>query len=88
MSDNWNTYFSVIDNKPASFLLDLEPWKNGENEQYVYLYRLSVTLNDPNEDGVTTKQEYDGEYDGWETKVIEEKDSFQKRLKRFFKLQE
>ncbi|MNJ40335.1 hypothetical protein D3C77_352280 [compost metagenome] len=62
MSDNWNTYFSVIDNKPASFLLDLEPWKNGENEQYVYLYKLSVTLKDPNEDGVTTNKEAEALY--------------------------
>lgn len=57
MSDNWNTYLTFIDNKPASFLLDLEPWKNGANEMLVYLYRLRVTLNEPNEDGLTCDQE-------------------------------
>ncbi|MDF2961076.1 MAG: hypothetical protein K0S39_2811 [Paenibacillus sp.] len=57
MSDNWNTYFTFIDNKPASFMLDLEPWKNGENERFVHLYRLSITLNEPNENGLTTNKE-------------------------------
>ena len=27
MSDNWDTYFTFIDNKAASFMLDLEPWE-------------------------------------------------------------
>ena len=57
MSDNWNTYFTFIDNKAASFMLDLEPWKNGENEGVVHLYQLSITLNEPNENGVTTNKE-------------------------------
>ncbi|WP_110933303.1 DUF695 domain-containing protein [Paenibacillus bouchesdurhonensis] len=57
MSENWNTYLSYIDNQPASFLRVLEPWKNGENERFVYLYRLRVTLNEPNEDGLTCEQE-------------------------------
>nr|BAO65802.1 hypothetical protein [uncultured bacterium] len=57
MSDNWNTYFTVIDNKPASFMLDMDPWKDGSNEMFVYLYRLSVTLNEPNENGLTCNKE-------------------------------
>lgn len=57
MSDNWNTYFTYIDNKPASFMLDLEPWKNGENEMLVHLYRLSIILNDPNENGLSNNKE-------------------------------
>ncbi|TVX96314.1 DUF695 domain-containing protein [Cohnella terricola] len=57
MSDNWNTYLTVIDNKPASFMLDMEPWKDGSNEMFVYLYRLSVTLNEPNENGLTCDKE-------------------------------
>lgn len=57
MSDNWNTYFTIIDDKPASILLDLEPWENGANEALVRLYRLSVTLNEPNEDGLTSDKE-------------------------------
>lgn len=57
MSDNWNTYFTYIDNKPASFLLDLDPWENGENEMFVHLYRLSVTLNEPEENGLTPQKE-------------------------------
>lgn len=57
MSDNWNTYFTVIDDKPASILLDLEPWKDVENERLIHLYRLSVTLNEPNEDGLTSDKE-------------------------------
>lgn len=57
MSDNWNTYLTFIDSKPASFLLDLDPWKNGANEMLVHLYRLRVTLNEPNEDGLTSDQE-------------------------------
>lgn len=57
MSDNWNTYFTSIDNKPASFMLDLEPWKNGANEKLVHLYRLSVTLNEPNVNGFTCNKE-------------------------------
>lgn len=39
MSDNWNTYFTYIDNKPASFILDLDPWKNGENEMLDHNYK-------------------------------------------------
>ncbi|UUZ84776.1 DUF695 domain-containing protein [Paenibacillus sp. P26] len=57
MSDHWNTYFTYIDNKPASFMLDLEPWKDGANETLVHLYRLSVILNEPTEDGLTSNQE-------------------------------
>ncbi|MNW49128.1 Regulator of ribonuclease activity B [compost metagenome] len=57
MSDNWNTYFTFIDNKPASLLLDLEPWENGDNELLVHLYRLRVTLNEPNENGLTCEKE-------------------------------
>lgn len=57
MSDNWNTYFTTIHNKPASFLLDMEPWQNGENARLVHLYRLSVNLNEPNEDGLTSQKE-------------------------------
>ncbi len=57
MSDNWNTYFSHIDNKPASYLLDMDPWSDGEHEEFVHLYRLSVILNEPNEDGLTTQEE-------------------------------
>lgn len=55
MSDNWNTYATSIDNKLASFLLDMEPWQNGENEHLDHSYRLSVTLNEPNEDGLTSQ---------------------------------
>jgi hypothetical protein len=57
MSDNWDTYFTYIDNKPASFLLDLEPWKNGANEMFVHLYQLSINLNEPNENGLTCNKE-------------------------------
>jgi len=57
MSDNWNTYFTIIDNKPASFLLDMEPWEDGSNEMFVHLYRLSVTLKEPNENGLTRDTE-------------------------------
>lgn len=37
---------------------------------------------------VSAAQEYNEEYDGWETKVIKEKDGFQQRLKEIFKLKE
>lgn len=57
MSDNWNTYLTTIDNKPASFLLDMEPWNNNENEKLIHLYRLSIALNEPNEDGLTSQKE-------------------------------
>ncbi|MBD3922035.1 DUF695 domain-containing protein [Paenibacillus sp. PR3] len=57
MSDNWNTYFTFIDNKPASFLLDMEPWSHGESETFVHLYQLSVALKEPNEDGLTSQKE-------------------------------
>lgn len=57
MSDNWNTYFTYIDNKPASFMLDLEPWKDDANETLIHLYRLRIHLNDPNADGLTTDKE-------------------------------
>jgi|GEM_PF-6293528 Family of unknown function (DUF695). len=57
MSDNWNTYTTSIDNELDSFLLDMEPWQTGENEKLDQLYRLSVTLNEPNEDGLTTQKE-------------------------------
>lgn len=57
MSDNWNTYFTFIDNKPASFMLDLEPWKDGANETLFHLYRLRIHLNEPNAEGLTTDKE-------------------------------
>ncbi|WP_058300487.1 DUF695 domain-containing protein [Gorillibacterium timonense] len=57
MSDNWNTYFTFLDEKPASFLLDMEPWADGANEGLVHLFRLSVTLNEPNADGLTCEKE-------------------------------
>lgn len=57
MSDNWNTYFTFIDNKPASILLDLNPWADGVNEMLVHLYRLRIILNEPNENGLTCDKE-------------------------------
>ncbi|WP_276355656.1 hypothetical protein [Cohnella caldifontis] len=44
MSDHWNTYLSHIDREPASILLDLDPWENGEIKSFVHLFRLSVAL--------------------------------------------
>lgn len=63
MSDNWNTYFTSIDDKPASILLDLEPWVNRSDEMLIHLYRLSVTLNEPNENGLTSNMEASILYD-------------------------
>lgn len=57
MSDNWNTYFTFIDDKPASILLDLEPWKNGEEDHSVHLFQLKILLNEPNENGLTCDHE-------------------------------
>lgn len=57
MSEHWNTYFTMIGDKPASFLLDLEPWQNGENETFVHLYQLRVLLNEPDPNGFTGNQE-------------------------------
>lgn len=57
MSDNWNTFFTYIDNKPASFFLDLEPWKNDANEKLIHLDWLSITLNEPNGNGLTCNKE-------------------------------
>ncbi|WP_123041484.1 DUF695 domain-containing protein [Cohnella candidum] len=57
MSDNWDTYFTYIDRKPASFFLDLDPWEEGTNEKFVHLYRLSVVLKEPDNIGLTTNAE-------------------------------
>lgn len=57
MSENWNTYMTNIDNKPASFLLDMEPWGNGEYDHFVHLYQLRLVLNEPTEEGLTTNEE-------------------------------
>ncbi|WP_435921509.1 DUF695 domain-containing protein [Paenibacillus sp. DYY-L-2] len=57
MSENWNTYFTYIDDKPASFLLDLEPWSGGGYETFVHLYRLRIILNQPDGNGLTSNQE-------------------------------
>ncbi len=62
MSDNWNTYFTSIDDKPASVLLDMNPWDDGDLDKFVRLYRLSVSLKEPNENGLTTNQEADALY--------------------------
>ncbi|MCR2805783.1 DUF695 domain-containing protein [Paenibacillus soyae] len=57
MSDHWNTYLTSIDKKPASFLLDMEPWKDGDKETFIHLFRLRVMLNEPTEEGLTSNEE-------------------------------
>jgi len=57
VSDNWNTYFTIIDNKPASFFLDMEPWKEASNDPFIHLYQLRVFLKEPTENGLTSNKE-------------------------------
>ncbi|RIX50264.1 DUF695 domain-containing protein [Paenibacillus nanensis] len=57
MSDNWNTYMTYIDHKPASFLLDLDPWGSGEYDHFIHLYQLRLVLNEPTDEGLTTNEE-------------------------------
>ncbi|TYP72038.1 DUF695 domain-containing protein [Paenibacillus methanolicus] len=57
MSDNWDTYFTYLEDKPASFLLDLEPWSDGANEELDRLYRLRVILKEPTDNGLTNQDE-------------------------------
>lgn len=57
MSNHWNTFMTYIEDKPASIVLDMEPWNDEANGKLTNLYKLNIKLNEPNEYGLTNNKE-------------------------------
>lgn len=52
MSEHWDIYFSYIEDKVASIVLDMEVFEEINTEEYNYAHCLRVHLKEPNEDGL------------------------------------
>jgi uncharacterized protein (TIGR01619 family) len=51
MSENWDIYMEYIEGKLASFLLDMDIWKEIDIEKYKHCFYLELKIKEPNEDG-------------------------------------
>jgi uncharacterized protein (TIGR01619 family) len=57
--EEWDFYFSNVDDKPGSFYLDMGLSKIAPVEKMPHFFYVSVKLNDPTEYGLSSKGEYD-----------------------------
>lgn len=59
MKGNWDTYFCRVDDKPAQILLDLELMRDAPLKDYPVLGYVSVTMQEPDENGFPQQEEYE-----------------------------
>jgi uncharacterized protein (TIGR01619 family) len=59
MSEYWDTYFDLIDDKPASIVLDMEISQELDTEKYKHVYAARFHLKAPNDDGLHVGAEAD-----------------------------
>jgi uncharacterized protein (TIGR01619 family) len=57
--EKWDFYFTNINGKPSSIFLDLGYRDELPLDKYFYVAWISVTLNDPNPNGLSTESEMD-----------------------------
>ena len=59
MSNHWDIYFCYVDDKYASFLLDMDIWKELDRNIYSYPICLRIYVKNPSETGFPIDQEAD-----------------------------
>lgn len=59
MEENWASYFTVVNDKPTSILLDLNAGTPEQQTQRPYLCNVYLTCSAPTEDGWPTDEEND-----------------------------
>ena len=58
MSDDWDVYFTHVDDKPASMLLDLGIGKEAPIPGLSIMVYVSIDLQDPDEQGMSKRSEF------------------------------
>lgn len=51
MSEHWDIYFGYIEEKIASFVLDMDVWQEIDTEEYRQAIAVRLKINEPNEEG-------------------------------------
>lgn len=59
MASDWDFYLLQVDEQPASIFVDLGAINNAPMAQRPYMAYLSVLMNDPRPDGLSSQAEYD-----------------------------
>ncbi|PQO36884.1 hypothetical protein C5Y96_06895 [Blastopirellula marina] len=59
MSDDWNAYITRIEDSITSILLDMGIVDDAPDPQRTWLVRVSIALQNPDEYGMTTNEEFD-----------------------------
>lgn len=59
MSDHWNFYALLVDDKPASIFVDLNVTKDEKISDFPTMAYLRVKMNSPRPDGLSSQDEYD-----------------------------
>lgn len=57
--EQWDFYFGNVDDKPGSFYLDMGLCKIAPVKNMPHFIYVSLKMNDPREDGLTSNREYD-----------------------------
>ncbi|WP_026688786.1 DUF695 domain-containing protein [Alteribacter aurantiacus] len=57
MSEHWGHYFGLMDNEPASVVLDMEVSEEVDPKEFKYAFVINISLKCPNEDGFATDDE-------------------------------
>lgn len=57
--EEWDFYFSNVDDQPASFYLDMGLIKIAPLERMPHFFYVSLRMNDPREDGLSSDKEYE-----------------------------
>jgi uncharacterized protein (TIGR01619 family) len=71
--EDWDFYFSNVDDKPGSFYLDIGLIQIAPLDKMPNFFYVSLKMNDPREDGLSSNREYE--------KLIEIEDALVKSLK-------
>lgn len=59
MEGNWDTYLCRVDDKPAQILLDLDLMARAPLKDYPVLGYISISMQDPDEDGFPQQEEHE-----------------------------
>ncbi|MDL2267770.1 DUF695 domain-containing protein [Desulfovibrio sp. OttesenSCG-928-G15] len=59
MEGNWDTYLCRVDDKPAQILLDLDLIGRAPLKEYPVLGYISISMQDPDEDGFPKQEEFE-----------------------------
>ncbi|OWA33498.1 hypothetical protein B9G55_22850 [Saccharibacillus sp. O16] len=57
MSDHWDIYFTTIEDQFASVVLDMDVWKEIDQNKFTFPIALRIEVKNPSESGVPVDQE-------------------------------